>query len=948
MPAARNGSPNTIRLQFGPFELNVAERSLRKAEEIVPLGGRAFDILMVLVDRAGEVVTKSELMARVWPDVIVEEGSLRVHLSALRKALGDGQFGNKYISNVQGRGYCFVASVTRPPESQDDVAAFAGLSNLPSALGRMVGRDDAVREICARMRTERLMTVLGTGGIGKTTVAVAVGHASLLEFSHAVFFVDLSASRDKKQAFGALIAAVGANPRFDDPQEALLRILGNRKALLILDGCEHLIDTTAEIAESISRNTRNVHVLATSREALQVAGEGVFRLLPLDCPPELAEQTPTDVLSYPATRLFVERMNARGSNFSFGPGEAPVVAEICRKLDGIALAIELAAGRAATFGVRDTLARLGSRLDLLKFGRRTANSRHQTLRATLDWSHDQLSELERIVFRRVGILVGYFALDAAVAIAEQGGVSRGSVADAVGTLVDKSLIGVLTNARGTSYRLLDTTRAYALEKLAACGEYHSIAERHANYVIQSLETDGVGLFDRAAEEIQDHLGNVRAALEWSMDPKGNDRTALRLTAAAAQLFLAMSLLSECRQWMERAIDRMAADCDPREQMEIHASLALSLMFTEGNSQRVRDAFETALAFAEQRKDAYQTMRLLSGLSMYFHRIIDAAGSLELALRSEAVARKTENPEDAILADSMLGAAYYMLGDQVRAQQHLERALRDSPRHRRFNATQYLFDPRTTSLFNLTRSHWFAGNLDRAACCAEMTVEEAERSNHPVALCRALMLTMPFYFWIDDVERIERSLLTLEQTSERYSLAPFGAVALGLRGRYLVRVGEIVDGIQHLRDSLESLGRQRYEMLVTDFAAELAVCLAKRNERAEALRLLDESIAAQITSKRCLHIPALLLAKGLAHTCGKMPDVRPAEQCLRKAIGLADQQSALSFQLRAGIELARIWIDRGDLRRAGDLIKPIYDRFSEGFATPDLRSARGMLERTVVQ
>ncbi|WP_284260314.1 ATP-binding protein [Bradyrhizobium iriomotense] len=933
--------------------MNVAERSLRKAEEIVPVGGRAFDILMALIDRAGEVVTKGELMARAWPDVIVEEGSLRVHLSALRKALGDGQFGNKYISNVQGRGYCFVASVTRPPERQDGLAAFSGVSNLPPALGRMVGRDDAVREICARMQTERLVTVLGTGGIGKTTIAVAVGHAALADFSEAVSFVDLSALKDKEQVFGAVIAALGVNPRFDDPEEALLRILRDRKALIILDGCEHLVDKAAEITDRIFRSTRNVHVLATSREALQVAGEGVFHLVPLDCPPEQEGQTATQVLSYSAARLFAERMSARGSDFSLSDGEAPVVAEICRRLDGIALAIELAAGRAATFGVRDTLSRLGSRLDLLKFGRRTANPRHQTLRATLDWSHDQLSEVERIVLRRVGIFVGHFTLEAAVAVAEGDGVGRASVVDAVGTLVDKSLIGVLADTRGTSYRLLDTTRAYTLEKLATCGEHNSVAARHADYSIGLLEANSVNLFDLRASEtatqaVRDYLGNVRAALEWSFGPNGNDRTSLRLAAAAAQLFVAMSLLPECRHWMERATDRMTPDCDQREQMEIHASLALSLMFTEGNSQQVRDAFETALTFAEQREDAYQTMRLLSGLSMYFHRIIDAAGSLELALRSEVVARKTRNPDDAILADSMLGSAYYMLADHFRAQQHLERSLRSSPRHRRFNATQYLFDPRTTSLFNLTRSHWFAGNLDRAARCAEMTVEEADRSDHPIALCRALMLTMPYYFWIDDVDQVKRSLSRFELTAEKYSLAPFRAVALGLRGRYLVRIGETGDGIQHLWDSLEGLARQRYEMLVTDFVSELAVCLAKRNERVEALKLLDESIAVQITSKRPLHLPALLMAKGLTHACGRAPDVQQAEHCLQKAMDLADQQSALSFQLRAGLELARIWIGRGDIRRAGDLIKPIYDRFSEGFATPDLKSARGMLELTSVQ
>src|SRR5229473_5874012 len=862
------GSPSAIRLRFGPFELNVAERSLKKANQVIPLGGRAYDILIALLEKAGEVVTKAELIAKAWPDVTVEEGSLRVHLSALRKALGDGQFGNKYIANVQGQGYSFIAPVTRLPVDRDRSNASAGMSNLPPALGRMVGRDDVVLEIRARLQTERLIAILGTGGIGKTTVALAVGHSVLAHFSGAVFFVDLSTVGDKEQVIAAIASAIGLDPQLVDPKEALLDFLRPRRLLIILDSCEHLTEKTAEIANYIFQNTPDVYILATSREALHVPGERVLRLCPLDCPPKQPGLTASEVLAYPAARLFAERVSARRGDFSLGDDEAPMVAEICRKLDGIALAIELAAGRAANFGVRNTVAKLVSRLDLLKFGRRTANRRHQTLKATLDWSHDHLSEVERVVLRRVAIFIGPFTLEAALAVGVDGGIDQSEINGAVENLVNKSLIVAWPGYREMLYRLLDTTRSYALEKLGLSGEHHSIAARHANFSIQLLEGNRGNLFDSERAEapagaLPDYLGNIRAALEWSFGPDGNDSTAIRMAAAAAQLFLAISLFVECRGWMERAIDRMAADCDLRDQMEIHASLALSLMFTAGNSERVRDAFNTALTFAERREDAYQQLRLLSGLSLYLHRTIDAAGSLEVALRAETVAKNTGNPEDAAIADSMLGAAYYMLADHVRAPKHLERVLHRSPASRRFNASQYLFDLRTTSLFNLTRSHWFAGNLDRAAGYAERTIEEAERSDHPIALCRAFILTMPFYFWIDHLGKVERDLSELELTAEKYSLEPFRAVAVGLRGRHLIRVGRTMDGIRHLQDSLEKLRVLRYEMLVTDFVAELAVSLARQNERAEALALIDRSIATQLNLKRPLHLPALFLSKGIA-------------------------------------------------------------------------------------
>jgi predicted ATPase/DNA-binding winged helix-turn-helix (wHTH) protein len=954
MSVQQIGSPGAIRLRFGPFELNVAERSLKKANQVIPLGGRAYDILIALLEKAGEVVAKATLIAKAWPDVTVEEGSLRVHLSALRKALGDGQFGNKYIANIQGHGYSFIAPVTRLPADRDSGNASAGLSNLPPALGRMVGRDNVVLEIQGLLQTEqRLITILGAGGMGKTTVALAVGHSALADFSGSVFFVDLSTVRNREQVIGAIASAIGLDLRFVDLKVALLDFLRPRRALIILDSCEHLIAETAEIAYSIFQSAPNVYMLATSRETLHVVGERVFRLGPLDCPPEQPGLTASEVLAYPATRLFAERVSARGGDFSLSDDEAPMVAEICRKLDGIALAIEFAAGRAAIFGVRNTVARLGSRLDLLKFGRRTANPRHQTLIATLDWSYDHLSEVERVLLRRVAIFVGHFTLEAALAVVEEVGIDESEITGALGNLVNKSLIGVWTGSRGPFYRLLDTTRAYALEKLANSGEQDSIAKRHASFSTQMLESNPVNLFDlefteAAANAVRDYLGNIRAALEWSFGPNGNDPIAIRLAAAASQLFLAMSLLLECRTWMEKAIDRMTPDCDPRHQMKIQAALALSLMYTEGNSERVREAFHTALNFTQRHEDTHLHLSLLSGMSMYLHGIVDAAGTYELALQGVAVAGKTGSPDDAAIADSMLGAAYCLRSDQLRAQEHLKRSLHGSPHLRRFNASQYLFDLRSSSLSVLTHSFFFSGNLDQAAHYAKRNIEEAARSGHPIGLCRALTNPMRLYFWVDDLEQVERSLSKLEHTAEGHSLAPARAVALGLRGRYLIRVGRMADGIQHLQESLEKLAIHRYEVMTSDLVSELTVSLAKQNARSEALALIDRSIAAVVKANKPLHLPAFFLAKGSAFASGEVPDGLLAEKFFAKAMMQARQESALPFELRAGLELARIWIGRGEVKRAHDLISPVYSRFSEGLTTPDLILARRILEQTSVR
>jgi predicted ATPase/DNA-binding winged helix-turn-helix (wHTH) protein len=487
MPPDQRRSTEAIKIRFEPFELNVFERSLKKAGETVPLGGRAFDLLLALIERSGETVGKDELIAKVWPDVTVEEGSLRVHMSALRKALGDGQWGPRYIANVKGQGYRFIAPVMRQAQENETRNLFAGRSNLPAALGRMIDRDEEVLDIQALLRTERLITILGTGGIGKTTVALAVGHAAFADFSEAVYFVDLSTVRDRQQLFEAVASAFGLAVQHANPEEALHNVLGRRKGLIILDSCENLIDETSAWAGRVLQRYSEIGIVATSRQTLQIMGERVFRLPPLGYPPDQPMLTAAQLLSYPAVQLFVERASACGTDFKLNDDDASAVTEICRKLDGVPLAIELAAMRAALFGLKDTAARLGSRLDLLKFGRRTANPRHRTLRAMLDWSHDHLSEVQRLVLRRVAIFIGSFTLDTAVAVVEEEGMSQNDVAEALESLVDKSMVEAGVDTHETSYRLLDTIRTYALEKLLHMGEHDVIATRHANFSSKLLE-----------------------------------------------------------------------------------------------------------------------------------------------------------------------------------------------------------------------------------------------------------------------------------------------------------------------------------------------------------------------------------------------------------------------------------------------------------------------------
>src|SRR6202789_2916760 len=384
MDDRRDPSPEDA-LSFGPFSLSAAERLLRKAGEPVALGGRALDILIALAERPGEVVTHRELMSTVWPDVTVEEGNLRFQMSVLRKALGDGKDGARYVSTVAGRGYCLVAPITRSTVARTvpatAVTPTERVQRLPPRLTRMVGRDDTVRSLARQLQAWRFLSIVGPGGIGKTTVAISVAHALVDGFDGAVFFIDLATLTDPQLVLTAVALALGFIVRTEDPVVGLLAFIGDKKILLVLDNCEHVIGVAAALAERVVSETPQAHVLATSREALRAEGEHVHLLYSLDCPPEDAGLTAMEALRYPAAQLFMERAGASGYRAALSDIDAPIVAQICRRLDGVALAIELVASRVGSLGIHGTAQLLDNRFSLLWHGRRTALPRHETLNA---------------------------------------------------------------------------------------------------------------------------------------------------------------------------------------------------------------------------------------------------------------------------------------------------------------------------------------------------------------------------------------------------------------------------------------------------------------------------------------------------------------------------------------------------------------------------------------
>jgi predicted ATPase/DNA-binding winged helix-turn-helix (wHTH) protein len=933
-------------LSFGPFTLIPHERLLTREGAALPLGARTFDTLVALVSRPHEVVSKWDLMSRVWPGINVEEASLRFHIAALRKALGDGKNGARYITTLSGRGYSFVApisQVSHPVDRRLTPRMESPSVKLPNRLQRMVGRADTVVALSEKLLASRFVTIVGPGGVGKTAVAVTVAHELLETFSDAAHFVDLGALSDPDLVTTSLLLMLGLPVQTDDPMPALLAHLRDKKMLLVLDNCEHVIAAVAPLAAEIFHAAPLVHILATSRESLRVEGEQVHKLKPLAVPPDTPRLTAALARTYPATQLFLERATASGAHIELNDDNAAIVAGICRKLDGMALAIELAAGRVEAYGLQQTAALLNERLSLLWQGQRIAPRRQKTLQATLDWSYGLLSEFEGLVLRRLAIFAGHFTIDAALEVVPDERVDRSILFDAIDSLVAKSMIAPRPIGAMMRYRILDTTRAYLLEIEI---DEAALAARHAIYYRRWLEQAGTKWMTLpSADERTIHfsaLHDVRAALEWSFGAGGDVGIGIGLAAAAVPIFLAMSLLIECRRWSERAL--LSIDHLQRgsaEEMHIQAALGLTLMFTLGSSEAARTALSRSLEIAEERGDAQNQLQLLGRMHIFHERMGQFDAALRHARRSFLVATGLGDPAALVLAHSLLGVSLHLAGDHREALKMLEIAW-EGPGTERIS-TVYGFDHRNRAGITLARELWLQGQPDDALQLARQTVAEAAQMDHPITLCIALIWAVSIFLWTGNLAAAEESIDRFITHAQSRSLGPYLAVGRGVKGELAVRRGDARGGIDTIKGCLQELHEAGYELLTTTFNIALVQGLLSLGEFEQSAILIDDAIKLVKQNGDRFYMPELLRMRAKVLLSLPQPKSDEAESCFTESLELSRRQGAVAWELRAAIDLAELFAERHRRKEARLLLQPVLDRFAEGSDTADIRAAKQLLE-----
>ncbi len=924
-------------ISFGPFLVYRASRLIERDGEAIPLGGRAFDILACLLENAGQVVDKAELLRRVWPNNIVEEGSLRFQINALRKALGEG----RYIANVAGQGYTFVANVSRRSRKPPADTALRTARPLPPRPRRLIGRAQVLETLAQQLLEHRFVTIVGAGGVGKTSVAIALAHALAPSFDGDTCFFDVGNVVNSELLIGGLASALRVPMQTAGAAPGITTFLQQRRMLLVLDGCEANVDAAADLAEQIFRETPHVHILVTSREVLRADGEHVHRLLPLDYPQAGTGQTVQEALGFAAVQLFVERAASSLDGFVLSDGEAPLVSAICRKLDGLALAIELAAGRIGAYGVAEVARQLESEFALMWPARRTAVARHQTLSATLGWSYQLLSLREQLAFRRLSVFAGSFTLEMAASVVADANVPPCEAMELLGSLVSKSLVQFKLEAARGSYRLLDMTRSYAFDRLGEMDEVREMASRHARLVLRLLEDDAIGGQNGTAHPGQ-LLDDVGAAIEWSLSQNGDLASGAALAAASAPFWLRAGLLVECRFWMTRVLAAIGESAlNAHRRLAIQAAVASAETFTDGFTRDSFNSWLSAFEIAKSLGDVEQQLTCLIVLWAHKIRAPQYDDARMLAAQVDELAAAV--PGIRAMADWMLGITGHHLGQLAAARGRFEQSLAgDTLAARQVMMMQFGYDRRIPTLGVLGNLHWLEGRPDQALGLGAVAVSEARHLPYPVPLCEALTWqALTLYLRGDDLGQLEILLDEAVTHARRHFIESYVGLGLALKGLNAFRTG--LTGSTLVSEGLALLAKSNYEvfhpLFLTDFARLRAQGGARLHEgEICALLEMETSRREDWTSAEVKrNLGEILLLRG---------DMSGAAQLFADAADCAQRQGALSWGLRAALSRARSATGPQARRQNREHLEGLLQRFAEGRQTADVQAASSFLKNSL--
>ena len=933
--SSRAGSRDDEEVVFGNYRIFPELRLLLKNGNKVDLTARAFDVLWALVKARGEVVTKDELIEQVWAGLIVEENNLQTHISAIRRALKQDR---SFLSTDFGRGY----RLTLPAPAGANLSPATKKiesSNLPSPLTTLLGRDSELHDLQELITANRLTTITGPGGIGKTRLAVEVGRRLLPSFSGRVHLVEMAMIGERDNIWPAIARALGVEAA-DVGLTAESRVaLQSQRLLLIIDNCEHLTEPIAGAVETLLRVGQGLHICITSQEPFGTQGEQIYRIRPLAVPPADAS-TMDVVLTHAAAQLFVERSQSYTRDSQLDDATALEIATICRQLDGVPLALELAAARVPTLGVRGVLDGLSDRFRLLTAGQRNALPRHKTLRATVEWSHRLLDETERTLFRRLAVFPAGFTVEAAHCVSGPDIEDQWRIIDLLGNLVGKSLLHLDVSTSTPRYRFLETIRLYALEELADSGETDLTARRHASY-FQRISEQAVANWKRQATDDwrQVHRGYVedaRAALKWAFSEHGDKEIGMRMLQNSIPFWVGFSLLDECRRWVSLALDKhgVTETAGTYDEMVLRAALGTSLTWVRGPVAETRAAWSRALDLAQELGDTEIQLQARYGLWLFSLRRGHYSEALRYATEMMTLATEAKDDQAVATAQRIAGVSRHSLGNHAEGRALIERALIWFEQNRPQQTFRFGLDQHAAGLAYLARILWVQGYTNDAVKIANLAVERALALDHASTLCCALAEGLCMVSALNqDLKTLEKATQDLTRTASRHGL------------QFWKGYGEIFElwaMMQHkekpasgpITSVIRLLDEMQFALWYTPFVADV-------------LRSCPSPVASFRPPSDCEDghwaMPEFLRIEAefdLEHNAGQFEST--VEHRLESALALAHERGARSWELKVAADLARLLISDNRRDKAQILLRGTISSFPSGNESKGLRTANAIL------
>lgn len=876
-------------LRFGSHHIDLDRRELLRNGSVIPIGAKAFDVLIALFNANGSVVSRDNLIEQVWSGRIINDNTIEAQIHAIRRSLGPDKH---LLRTATGRGYFLVRRGAETPSLN---------TNLRSEISDLVAREGLSELIADRLRQNRLVTLVGPGGIGKTRLATAVGNEMLASFADGVWFVEL-APVDDEELLVTAISCVFRDPFLaTENLQELSEVLRARDILLILDNCEHLVAKSAEVAIYLLSVCPKLKILATTREAFGFDGEQIIQVPPLALP--LGDESADIQAQAPAARLFLSRFHSLAMTAAPTTEDMTAISEICRRVDGIPLALEMAAAAAATIGVREALRRIENSSELLGQTRRTTIPRQQTMEATIAWSYNLLQPAEQEIFRRLGIMAGPFTLEVARTLL---GPDAGDVASQLSSLVAKSLIKIENRDQTTCFLLLETIRAFARRRMMEAGDDDEIAQRHARCFLTLFQT-----CEREVKSVETHvwatryrlhMNNARSALDWAFSDRGDATLGAALVVAIEPLWLHFSLVDELLARVRQAFARRppgtgyTGDID----MKLQTALGSSLLYIQGPGAETMASLRSALMLADKSDNYEYQLRCLWGLCAAAMNAGKHAEPWDEFTRLTTEIHRHGGPTERLIATRAAGAVRHLVGDQVGARQHLGEFLAayeepkvNSPT-KRFN-----FDQQSSALAVYARVHWLQGDQDTGNRLATEALHRALGINHVHSICHALaQAAIPLALDNAQYDSADRLISDLYTISSARGLMIWNIWASAYRASYEMTLSKGSTGVVELRNILNAHLDLPFSVYQSGFIGDLARAYAEMGDWVEAHRTIESAIARSQRNQELWCLPELMRISAEIAIRSERPDgVAFADDLLIKATALASEQGAFKWSAR---------------------------------------------------